>query len=241
MDSNFSIYNHVSSAARIDSILAQPQGNYEEVDALPDRDKLTYSNGFYAYCSALFVDIRDSSKLPQTYKRPKLAKLYRSFISEMVAVMNGISTVREVNIVGDCVWAVYNTPQRDNIDEVFAVAAQGHSLVKILNYKLEKAGYSQLLRCGFGMEYGRALMVKAGYSGSGIADVIYMGDVVNQSAKLASQGSKGFAPPIMVGNTFASNLNEENTRLIQKDWSRDCYTGNVINLVMEDWYQENCK
>ena len=65
MDSNFKTYNYVSSFARLDDILSQSQSNYEEVTELPDRDRLTYSNGFYAYCSTLFVDTRDSSKLPE--------------------------------------------------------------------------------------------------------------------------------------------------------------------------------
>jgi class 3 adenylate cyclase len=110
VDSNFKTYNYVSSFARLDDILAQSQSNYEEVKELPDRDRLTYSNGFYAYCSALFVDIRESSKLPNLYRRPALAKLYRAYISEMVAIMNGNEQAREINIVGDGVWAVFNTP-----------------------------------------------------------------------------------------------------------------------------------
>ena len=78
MDSNFKTYNYVSSFGRLDDILTQSQSNYEEVKELPDRDRLTYTNGFYAYCSALFVDIRESSKLPDLYRRPALAKLYRA-------------------------------------------------------------------------------------------------------------------------------------------------------------------
>ena len=55
-------------------------------------------------------------------------------------------------------------------------------MVKILNYKLGKKGYSTI-SVGIGIDYGRALMVKAGYSGSGLNDVIWMGDVVNSAWK----------------------------------------------------------
>lgn len=241
MDSNYKGYNYISSFSRIDDILALSQANYEEVKELPDRDRLTYTNGFYAYCTALFVDIRDSSKLPDLYKRPALAKLYRAYISEMVAIMNGDEQAREINIVGDCVWGVFNTPLKTHINEVFSTAARANSLVKVLNYKLQKAGYSTPIKVGIGMEYGRALMIKAGYNGSGIADVVYMGDVVNHAAKLASQGSNGYGvPPIMIGDVFAGNLNEDNTKLVTKDWTRGCYTANVVNIAMNDWYEENC-
>lgn len=242
MDGNYKNYNYISSFSRLDDILALSQSNYEEVDELPDRDRLTYSNGFYANCSTLFVDIRASSKLPDLYKRPALAKLYRAYISEMVAIMNGHAQAREINIVGDCVWGVFNTPLKTDIDDVFSAAAQANSLVKVLNYKLSKVGYSTPINVGIGMAYGRALMIKAGYNGSGIADVVYMGDVVNDAAKLASQGASGYAvPPMMIGDVFASNLNENNIKLASKDWSRGWYTANVVNTAMNDCNEENCK
>ena len=63
MDGNFKTYSYTSSSERIKDILNQPAGAYEEVDGLPDRDKLTFSNGFYGMCSAVFIDIRDSARL----------------------------------------------------------------------------------------------------------------------------------------------------------------------------------
>ena len=43
MDSNHKTYDYLASFTRIDGILSQPDVNYEEVDALPDRDRLTFS------------------------------------------------------------------------------------------------------------------------------------------------------------------------------------------------------
>ncbi|MQW78181.1 adenylate/guanylate cyclase domain-containing protein [Nocardioides sp. dk4132] len=242
MDSNYKAYDHSASFARIDGILATPKGNYEEVKELPGRDRLTFVNGFYAYCSAVFVDIRDSSSLPDKYNRPALAKLYRAYISEVVAILNSSARTREVNIVGDGVWAVFNTPQKVDINEVFDLVAKVNSLMRVLNFKLAKAGYKDPISAGVGVSYGRALMIKAGYSGSGINDVVYMGDVVNHAAKLAAKGNLTYSSPsTYLGNVFAGNLNEHNTKLIAKDWTNDCYTANVINTAMNDWYEANCK
>jgi class 3 adenylate cyclase len=241
MDSNFKSYNYLASFARLDEILKQSQSNYEEVKELPDRDRLTYSNGFYALCSALFVDIRGSSKLPATYRRPALAKLYRAYISEMVAIMNGDEQTREINIVGDGVWAVFNTPLKKHVDGVFLVAARTNSLVRALNYKLQKANYPTPIKVGIGMSWGRALMIKAGYNGSGIADIVYMGDVVNAAAKLAAKGNDGIGvPSMMIDNDFAANLNENNSKLLTRDVGRNCYTANAIETAMNDWCNSNC-
>jgi class 3 adenylate cyclase len=241
MDSNYKPYDYEASFGRLDTILNQSDVNYEEVDSLPDRDRLTFSNGFYAYCSALFVDIRGSSALPSKMRRPTLARLYRSYISELVAVMNGDVYCREVNIVGDAVWCVVNTPSKTDIDDVFSTAAKANSMIKVLNYKLKKRNIEQI-RVGIGLDYGRALMIKAGYSGSGINDVVYMGDVVNSAAKLASKGNSGFlgVGPLMVGSTFQQNLNDHNKSLLAWNSTNGCYAGNVINSAMDNWYVTHC-
>jgi class 3 adenylate cyclase len=241
MDSNYKPYSYIASFTRIDDILSTPQGNFEEIDELPDRDRLTFTNGFYANCSALFVDIRESSKLPSFYRRPVLAKIYRAYISETVAILNSGDKTREVNIVGDGVWAVFNTPYRSDINDVFRLACMINMLMKVLNYKLAKAGYTRGIRAGIGASYGRALMIKAGYQGSGINDIVYMGDVVNHAAKLAAKGNVGYSSPIFLGNVFVRNLDEHNSGLVRRDFYNDCFTSNAVNSAMSDWYDENCR
>jgi class 3 adenylate cyclase len=243
MDSNYKPYDHLDSFRRIDAILNAPAGAYEETDSLPDRDRLTFTNGFYSYSAALFVDIRDSSKLPDAYTRPVLAKIYRSFISEMVAILNSDPYVREVNIVGDCVWAVYKVLTTTHIDDVFSLAAKANSLTMVLNYKMKKKDWTTPLRFGIGISYGRALMIKAGFNGSGINDVVYMGDVVNKASKLAGLGSSNWqTEAIVVDQVFYQNLNEKNRGLLRSAYGFDglYYHGDVVNAVMNDWYETNC-
>lgn len=239
MEAKHNTYNYVSGARRMNEILNQSDVNYEERDNLPSRDALTFSNGFYAYCSALFIDIRDSSKLPDKHTRPVLARIYRAFVSEMVAVFSGFNRCREVNIVGDCVWAVYNTPTTDDIDEVFTVAALASSMVNVFNKELEKKGFTTI-NVGIGMSYGRALMVKAGYEGSGMNDVVYMGDVVNHAAKLAANGSKTYSDSrLMVSDVFRQNLNDHNKGLLTWNGNRGCWNGYVVRMDVDEWTGEN--
>lgn len=237
MEGNYKPYSYAASSSRIREILDQPAGVFEETKSLPSRDKLTYTNGFYSYCSAVFIDIRDSSGLTSKHKRPVLAKIYRSFISEMVAVLNSFANVREVNIVGDCVWAVYNTPYLDDINDVFSIAFQANTLKDLLNHHLEKKGFSSI-KVGIGVDYGRALMIKAGYSGSGISDVIYMGDVVNRAAHLAHDAGRGWNPAIYVGSVFHQNLNDHNQGLLTQHYHSTLgtvYRGNVVRTDMSEW------
>ncbi|MFD9978615.1 adenylate/guanylate cyclase domain-containing protein [Streptomyces sp. NPDC059017] len=241
MDSNFKSYDHVASAGRIKEYLTGAQGNYEEVDELPDRDKLTFTNGFYANCSAIFVDIRGSSQLPKHYKRPRLARIYRAYLSELVAIFNASTLTREINIAGDAAWAVVNTPSKPNIDTVFEMGYRANSMVQLMNYYMQKADYGLPIKIGVGMSYGRALMIKAGHNGSGINDVVYMGDVVNEAAKLANHGNSQWGvPPLVASKDFHYNLNEKNQGFFKYDSARGCYTTNVVSTAMEDWYKTNC-
>lgn len=237
MDGNYKAYSYTNSSDRIQEILNQPSDNFQEVDGLPDRDRLTYSNGFYGMCSAVFIDIRDSSRLPDKHNRPTLAKIYRAFISEMVAVLNSDPFVREVNIVGDCVWAVYKTTHVNHIDDVFAIAYQANTVLQLLNHHYAKKDFAPL-RIGIGVDYGRVLMVKAGFNGSGINDVVYMGDVVNRAAHLAHEAGRQGAPSIFVGGIFQQNLNDHNQGLLTSRYVSGLgtvYAGNVVHIGMNDW------
>ena len=241
MDGNHKYYSYTSSAERIDEILNQPAGQFEEKDNFPDRDSLTYTNGVYGKCTAIFVDIRDSSGLTGEHARPALAKIYRSFISEMVAVLNSSPLVREVNIVGDCVWAVYSTPLQSNINDLFNIVCTANTLKRLLNAKFSKKDLTPL-RLGIGVDYGRALMIKAGHSGSGIHDVIYMGDVVNRAAHLAHRAGRRHTDPIWVGAWFAANLNEHNAKLLTSNHETllgKVGKGDALISPMYEWIDEN--
>lgn len=241
---NHIFYDVDKSAERIDDILAAGNANFEDKSYLPSRSNLTYTNGYYVNVTALFIDIVGSSDMTDEHKRPVLAKTYRSFISECTAIMNAESSCKEININGDCVWGVFETPNKSDIDDVFSVTAKLNSLIKILNYKLRKNGYSTI-SVGIGMDYGRALMIKAGYSGSGLNDVIWMGDVVNSASHLSGEAGRNGRKVLVVSSCIYGNLNDHNQGLLSSfysssDWKTK-YEGNIINTAMEQWYEENCK
>jgi class 3 adenylate cyclase len=248
MECKYIKYDYLKSFERIDNIINEST-SYEELSYIPSRDKLTFNNGFYVNCAAMFVDIRGSSDLPNIHRRPTLAKLYRSYVSEVVALMNGNPldefgnpTCIEVNIVGDCVSGIFNTRHQKNIDELFSTAAKIRSLLKVMNYKFKKNGI-ETINIGIGISWGRALMVKAGYIGTGINDVIWMGDVVNEAANLCSYGSKDSNQIIVVSPNIYNNLNEHNKSFLiyQKNFYHEYYHGDVVWSEMEEWYNNNCK
>lgn len=239
MKSNHQHYNFEKSRERIDDILKTADKSFEEVDKIPSRDKLTFNNGFYVNkTTALFVDIRNSSQLPSKYKRPVLARIYRAYISEVVAVINSNNDCSEISINGDCIWGVFDAQYKSQIDDLFSTAAQIVALIKVLNVKFKKKNIDPI-SVGIGLDFGRALMIKAGYNGSGINDVVWMGEVVNGSSNLCSKANKDWNEVIMASSDIYSNLNTDNQKLLNWNSNESCYHGNVVNTLINDWAEEN--
>jgi len=236
-------FSESDSKQRLDHILNESDSSFPEQNEIPDPAILTFKNGYYVNCSSIFVDIRGSKALTEKYKRPTLAKIYRCFISEMVAVSVDCANCREVNIQGDCVWSVYNTPYKSDIDNVFNTAAKMHSIVKLINKRMTKKGIDPI-QVGIGMSYGRALMVKAGFNGSGLNDVVYMGDVVNKASDMCGQADTGSYKAQVCTEIFYNNLNDHNKGLMSSarhnaNTFETIYQGNVVNTHLEKWVEKN--
>lgn len=230
-------YDVATSDARLKEILDSSE-NFEEVNYIPSRNNLTYKNGYYVNCTSVFIDIRSSSQLPQLHKKPVLGKIYRAYLSECVALMNNDPNCREVVINGDCVHGIMDTQKRQDIDRAFQTACSLNSLINILNWRLGQKNYTPI-NCGIGIAYGRALMMQAGFKGSGLNEVIWMGDVVNEASNLCHQGNKNDRKAIQVSASIFDNLNSDNKALLTRAYSGIYgsihYEGDIVNKDMNIW------
>ena len=161
-------------------------------------------------------------------------------ISESVAVLNGFLSCKEVNIVGDCVSGIFEGSLKSQVDEVFSAAAKLNTLLKILNHYYKKNGIVEVT-VGMGISFGRALMVKAGYSGSNINDVVWMGDVVNDASNMCGRANKDYSYSILLSEDIHDNLSDENKDLVSSVQTfPKLYGASVVNVEMEEWFKENC-
>lgn len=239
METSYSSYDFEKSIERIDEVINGSDASYEDKNSIPSRDCLTFSNGFYVDCAAVFIDIRGSKALTEKHNRPVLAKIYKTYIAELVAILRGCLSVNEIYIEGDCVWGVFDTPLKSDIDGVFSTAARASSLVDILNIKLKKKKYSEV-KVGIGVSYGSSLYIKAGYKGSGINEVVWLGALVGEAAKLCNYGNRNYSDrELMVSKIFYDNLNEKNKSLLVWNAERNCYHGHVVNVAMNEWVENN--
>ena len=233
-------YNFVESFQRIDDILDEPDKSFEESKSIPSRNNLTYKNGFYVDCSVIAVTLGGLIEDPGKFSMPVLTKIYRSFISETVAILNSNSQCIDIKINGDCLTGVYNTPHKSDIDNMFSDAAKIASLVKALSCKLEERGLHKVHAC-IGMDYGRSLMVKAGYAGSGINEIFWIGGVFSRAAQLRGYAKKDKgADSTYVSTKIFVNLSDYHKILLRKHASHNCYLGDVVNVSMDEWKDKKC-
>lgn len=88
------------------------------------------------------------------------------------------------------------------------------------------------------MDYGRALMIQAGYKGSAIKDIIWMGDVVNSACHLCSEERDYWDKRILIGSSVYQNLNNDNKKLCDIfDASRDIYISDAVNTEIYNWLE----
>jgi len=246
MQTNYQPYNFEKSLQRIDEILNSSNDSYKEVDYIPSESQLTFTNGFYVNATSLFVDLRDSTSLSRNHKRPVLAKIFKSFISEVIAIMNANRNCKYINIDGDCVSGVYDTFYQEDIASVLDDAIKINTLIEILSCKFKKKGYSEI-RAGIGIDYGRLLFVKTGFEGSGLNDVAWMGNALNIAAKLSGIGGKIITSPIVISEVVFNNIKDLNSNY--ENWfikgynyglNLQYYHGDLINKYMNSWYEKNC-
>lgn len=238
-------YDYKQGKNRIESIL----DNYmeiEEKNKLPSDDNFTFDNGYLSWITAIFVDIRDSSSLFADEDKEKVAKLIRSFTSELIEILRddvGDSLVREIGIRGDCVYAVYTTPNKEDVykcaDKTFYI----NTFINMFNKLLNDRGYSEL-RVGIGMATDKELVVKAGRKGVGINSKVWIGRAVTMASNLSSLGDKNYNERIMYSScsydNFIEQLENKSPNQNPKSWfyeQRDSY-GNIIynaNIIKTDF------
>lgn len=240
MEATHSIYDFNKSISNFDEILNSSDSNYVTHKGIPNKSNLTFTNGYYVDVTVLFIDIRGSKELSKKHTRPVLAKIYRAYISEVISVIKGNSYISEINVEGDGIWAVFNTISNKDVDTVFLTACKLASLIDILNVKLSRKEYSQI-NIGIGIDDGESLLIKAGYKGSGINEVVWLGKVVGETALLCSNANKNGNYRIMVSEKVFNCLSEHNKSLLHENIEHNCYHGDVIISNMNNWVKANRK
>ncbi len=133
---------------------------------VPKIDDLHDSNKIYSgKVSILFVDMRNSTSLPDQFDTEQLVKIYRSYIRSIVqAVRYSNGVVRD--FMGDGVLAVFIDDDNGKSEDksVYAARYITTAIDKFLNPVLDKA-LNHRISCGIGIHTGEISLSKVGMKG----------------------------------------------------------------------------
>jgi class 3 adenylate cyclase len=200
------MYDYKNGKKNVMDILTS-KTKIERKEGVPNEQEFTYANGIRAWVSAIFVDIIDSTEIFKSGDDEKNARLMRAFTSEIIAIMQGKDTYRQIGIRGDCVYGIYSTPRKLDIHAVFGMACEINTFMNMFNILLSKNGYGQI-RVGIGLGCAYDLVIKAGRVGTGINDFIWIGDAVVDASNLADKANRYSADNIVMSELFYKNIIE---------------------------------
>lgn len=242
-------YNYRDGKKRIEEIL-NSSNETAQSDRIPSSSAFSYDNGYFGYVTAVFVDICDSTNFfnDGSIKRTTKAKIIRSFTSEIVEILRKDDNLRDIGIRGDCVFAIYTSPSYVDDCEIFDKAVYINTFGKMLNAILRQKSMPTI-KFGIGISTGNDLVVKAGREGSGINDLIWIGQAVTYASHFSGLANRDGVDPIVMSSTFFTNLKhsleKSNPHGTKFEWFSDfnngIYTGkqcDIIKTLMNDWVEK---
>jgi class 3 adenylate cyclase len=160
----------------------------EETTIIPatDYSKLTFGNkGLTAELTFLFVDIRKSSQLHDTYGYIDAAKIYQSFHEICIRIINSRDgQVRAFD--GDRIMGVFSGDSKNN-NAVESAMNIRWAISDILNPRF-KPGYA--INIGIGIDTGQTLITKVGKGrNTENNDLVWVGKACNYASHLCTHAT----------------------------------------------------
>lgn len=243
-------YDYKLGKKRIKGILNNKL-EVKKQNELPKDDEFTFDNGYYSWVTGIFADIRNSTALFSEEDKEKVSKIVRSFTSEVIEILRNDDNLREIGIRGDCVYAIYTTPQKYDEYEIADKAFYINTYMTMLNKLLENKGYPEI-SVGIGVATSQELVVKAGRKGVGINNMVWIGNAVTKASNLSSLGNKNGLSSIVFSELSYDNFIEKlvkNNGEKAKGWFTKhssvehgtYYDANIINIDFNNWIEDGMK
>ena len=203
------MFDYKESIENVKNILSS-KTTIEKCERIPkDKSQFTYDNGVETYVSALFVDIRQSTKYFKKNDRVLVSKVMRAFFSEVISILRADENLRDIGIRGDCIYGIFTTPHRKDVCNVFNDARIINNFQKLFQRELNDNNMPNF-RIGIGLGCGKVFVAKAGKKGTGVFDYIWIGNAVIDASNLSSIAGDNGIKTIAMNDFFYINLFYEN-------------------------------
>ena len=218
-----------------------------ETDTVPSSESsFTYENGIRTWVAAVFIDMRHSSDFFTKNNADVVARIMRAYCSEIINILRQNSNYREIGIRGDCVYAIYTSPTKDSLNQIYDDAVIINSFHKLFQKILLKKGYPTF-SVGIGLGADKDLVIKVGQPYSGINDLIWIGNAVIDASNLSNKGDTSGLYSIYMNSCFYSNIKDYVANYETGEKNSDQihyingigYATDVVKINIDNWIKEN--
>ena len=244
-------YDYIQAKKDIEDIL-NSKIEVAETERIPDESAFTYENGVKTWVGSVFVDIVSSTKLfnNKEFSQNVISRIIRSFVEQLVAIMNDNENVYEIGIRGDCVYGVFKAEYKQNIVSMFRTAYIINTFINLFNKLLSNKKYPSVY-AGIGIGSGHDLIIKAGKKRI-VHDKIWVGEAVINASNLSKIAYRNGYKPICMDQTTYENiielLKEENsnysswiTRASSPKYNGAFYECNIVQTDFDNWIENGMK
>lgn len=244
-------YDYKEGKKRIEEILNNKTGSIHR-EKVPKDDAFSFENSYESWVTGIFVDIRDSTTLCKDKDSLKVSKVLRSFTSEVIEILYDDEIMREIGIRGDCVYAIYTTPSKQDEFKLAIKTFEINTFMNMLN-KLLAEHQLPCIKVGIGMATSEDLVIKAGRKYKGINSKIWVGKAVPLASNFSSLGNKDGNDALIFSecsyNNFIELLEKNNPGKMPRQWFKkrydskcgSYYTAYIVQAEFERWINNGMK
>lgn len=228
--------NIEESIQRIDSLLAERNEAFTACITFPHKWQEEALNGIYVNAAVVYFDLKKTAKLFSNHSISTVAKILRTYISEITSILKSLPKCKGVVLDGDNIYGVYDASLTTGLDNVFALAVIGKSILEVLNHKLSMQ-QMPTVSAGIGIDFGKVLMVKTEFKQ--VKEPVWLGDVIYFAARfshLANQAEGG--SHIYLSRVVYQSLGKEYQNLCQMHPSQEWYQCTATYDPISHWLQK---
>lgn len=188
-------------------------GEYEVVQGqkIPDVQDLKFGKtGKEMELAMLFIDIRESTKIVDGFRRITGAKMYKSFLWGVAQIAKwNEGELRSFN--GDGVLIAFNGDSKCT-HAAKAALQMSWFCTNVMKPKLKsyfannKALEGFEFGYGIGIDVGKVLVVRGGIRGENNNDLVWVGNATNYAVKLSGRGTSSC--PVYISQDMYKNMNK---------------------------------
>ena len=223
-------YNFLHSLQRIETI-KDFDSSSNALAYVPKPEEFSEEKTLRVNATVMFIKLKTKTNSNyQSSKRLELA--LQSYMTEVTNICKSNENCRDIVIIPDYIMVIYSTPKKVDVDTVIDDSARVRSLAMVINkiYKDVK------IITSIAIDYGELLMSSCGAM-NGLKSFTWTGQPITNSKEMADKDENGV---ISITTIIWNNIKQENQRLFKhENIFDDNYTGNIINIIMNNWVLSN--